>query len=354
VERFRKQLVLASTTIVLVIVLGAVTGIVALRSSVSAQAEARGFDRQILVTERLRERAREIASAARNYMMSGDHEEQQRVLAIIDELKRDRALLDARFTLPHGPSLEAHLDEYQLAIIDAMADFNDDPVERLTRFEDRLAKVRIPLVATFDDLIASERSRRSSLRSASNLGQSAQWTLLLASAIGVMLAIGVCVTVLRRISRVDLTPRARSGSLSQSALLREPFDVMELLDEAIAEHRPRAAQRGLRMRFEPQPGVIVLADRERVREVLDGLLEAAILDGSPSSELVVHVGSGDGGIRVAVIEPGPGCDTTAADPVALLACRQIIEAHGGRLGVQSSSISRTYWFTIPGEPALLR
>jgi hypothetical protein len=41
VERFRKQLVLASTTIVLVIVLGAATGIVALRSSVSAQAEAR-------------------------------------------------------------------------------------------------------------------------------------------------------------------------------------------------------------------------------------------------------------------------------------------------------------------------
>ena len=346
---------MASITIVLVIVLGAVTGILALRSSVSAQAEARAIDAQIVVTERLREKTREIAQSARRYMASGDHKEQQRVLAIIDELSRDRAMLDTRFTLPYGPTFEARLDEYQLGILDAMADFHDDVVERLTRFEDRLAKVRIPLVATFDDLIAHHRSRRAVLRDASNLGRSAQWTLLLASAIGVILAVGLCVSVLRRVAAVGTTTGpSTSRNNVHSALLREPFDVTEVIDEALELHRTRASVRGLRIRFEPQPAVMVLADRERVREVIDSLFEAAILEGRPSSELVVHVGSGDGGIRVAVIEPGPGAGTTWAEPVSLLASRQIVEAHGGRLGVQSSSISRTYWFTLPSEPALLR
>ncbi|HTL35353.1 MAG TPA: hypothetical protein VL326_19625 [Kofleriaceae bacterium] len=344
---------LASITIVLVIVLGAVTGILALRSSVSAQVEARAIDRQIVVAERLRENVREITASGRRYMQSGDRKEQQRVLAIMDDVERDRALLDDRFTLPYGPKFEASLDEYKLGIIDAMADFHDDPVERLTRFEDRLARVRVPLAATFDDMIANERSHRSALRSASSLGRSAQWTLVLASLIGVLLVIGVCVAVLRRLSTITSSD-SRPASNGHRTLLRAPFDVTEVIAESIASQRTRASQRGLHLRFEPQPAVLVLADRERVREVIDNLLEAAIIDARPTSELVFHVGSGDGGIRVAVIEPGPSSDTTNADPVALLLCRQIVEAHGGRLGVQSSAVSRTYWFTLPGEPALLR
>jgi signal transduction histidine kinase len=353
VEQFRKQLVLASTTIVLVIVLGAITGIVALRSSVSAQGQARTIDRQVIVAERLRDRAREMAASGRRYMQSGDQKEQQRVLALIDEMKQDRTRLDLRFTLPYGPKLEATLDEYQLGVIDALADFNDDPVERLTRFEDRLEKVRLPLMATFDDLIGHERSQRTALRSASQLGRGAQWTLLIASAIGVLLAIGLCIAVLRRLSRVE-SVRTSPASSGRIPLLRQQFDVTEVIDEVISENRTRASQRGLSLRFEPQPGATVMADRVRVREVLTQLLHAAILDGRPASQLVVHVGSGDGGVRVAVIEPGPGIETSSADPVSLLLCRQIIEAQGGKLGVQSSSISRTYWFTLPVEPAILR
>jgi signal transduction histidine kinase len=336
----------------LVIVLGAVTGIVALRSSVSAQTEARAIDSQIVVTERLRSRAREIVASGRRYMQSGDRKEQQRVLAIIDDLKRDRALLDSRYTLPYGPKVEATLDEYQLGLIDAMADFHEDPVERLTRFEDRVEKVRLPLSAAFDDLIAHERTRRSQLRSASSLGRSAQWTLLLASAIGVLLAIGLCVAVLRKLSR--LGPAHAAAPNTRPALLRQPFDVTEVIEQAVSGRREMASHRGLRLRFEPQPGAVVMADRDRVREVLDNILDAAIVDGRPSSELVVHVGSAEGGVRVAVIEPGPNADATAADPVSLLLCRQIVEAHGGRLGIQSSAISRTYWFTLPAEPAVLR
>jgi hypothetical protein len=215
--------VLASITIVLVIALGATTGILALRSSVSAQSEARAVDNQIVVTERLREKTREIAASARRYMASGDHKEQQRVLAIVAELEHDRTRLDARFTLPYGPALEARMAEYQLGIIDAMSDFHDDVVERLTRFEDRLAKVRMPLVATFDDLIAHERSRRALLRDASRLGRSAQWTLLLGSAIGIVLAAGVCVAVLRRLRALAAPARINAQSrttATEPAVLR--------------------------------------------------------------------------------------------------------------------------------------
>lgn len=349
-ERFRKQLILASITIVLVMVLSAVTGIVALRSSVAAQTEARTIDGQIVVTERLRGRAREIVASARRYMQSGDAKEQQRVLAIIDDLKRDRSLLDSRFTLPYGPKLEANLDEYQLGVIDAMADFHEDPVERLTRFEDRVEKVRLPLSATFDDLVAHERTRRSELRSASMMGRSAQWTLLLATTIGVLLAIGLCVAVLRKLAKAG--PAVSPANMPRHGLLRQLMDITEVISDAIAKRRAIASQRELRLRFEPQPAAMVMADRDRMREVVDTILDTAILDARPSSELVVHVSSAEGGIRVAVIEPGPGM--AGSDPDSLRASRQLVEAHGGRLGVQSSAISTTYWFTLPVEPAVLR
>ena len=97
-----------------------------------------------------------------------------------------------------------------------------------------------------------------------------------------------------------------------------------------------------------------MADRERVREVVENILDTAILDSRPSSELVVHVSSAEGAIRVAVIEPGPSDSTLTSDSGSLVLSRQLIEAHGGRLGVQSSAISTTYWFTLPVEPAVLR
>jgi len=285
-------------------------------------------------------------------MESGDEKEHQRVLAIIEELRKDRIRLDARLMLPSGPTLESDLDAYQLGALDAISSFEPDPIERLTHFNDRLALVRLPLMESFDDVIASQRARRAQLRSATNLSRSAQWTLLLGSVIGVMLAIGLCVTALRQMSAP--ADRAVPISSSQTSLRRAAFDVTELVEECLAPRRSYATRSGLLLKFEPQPGAMVLCDREQIREVLEDLLDVAIADGRLSSELILRVGNSDGDVRVTIIDPGPRGEPSRADPIAILLLRQIVEAQGGKLGVQSSAISRTYWFTLPSEPALLR
>jgi hypothetical protein len=205
VDRLRTQLALACTTIVVVIALGAATGVAALHSSARAQDTAITIDRHIVSIERLEDTAREIAASARRYMASGDQKEQQRVQALIDDMRREEAQLNARGTLYNGPALDADLDAYQLNILDAMTDFQPDPVERLTRFEDRLVRVKMPMSARFDDILEHERARRTTLRSASGLGENAEWTLVLASAIGIMLVIGVAVTVRRRLAALSRT-----------------------------------------------------------------------------------------------------------------------------------------------------
>jgi CHASE3 domain sensor protein len=197
---FRKQLVLACLTIVLVIALGAVTGVTALRRSMSQQDAARTIDAHIALLEKLRASIREMGASARRYMISGDHKEQQRVLALLDDARAERGQLDVRNSLPHEPLLEVDLDEFTLGVLSATSSFEDDPVVRLTRFENKLEQVRLPLSASFDDVIGRERSRRTAVRDAQNLARSAEWTLLLASSIGVILVVGLCLSVMRRIA----------------------------------------------------------------------------------------------------------------------------------------------------------
>ena len=194
-QGIRTQLILASSTIVLVIVLGAVTGFVALRSSLNEQTRARGMDEQLVALGHLRDNARELAASARRYMISGDAKERQRVLAIMDDVSRDRQVV------AHASALQADLDAYQVGLLQSISVYEDDPIARLEHFEDQLARIRAPLGAALEEIMTAQRDERARLRTAHGLARDAQWTLVLASAIGVMLAIGICVTVLRLVPR---------------------------------------------------------------------------------------------------------------------------------------------------------
>ena len=85
-----------------------------------------------------------------------------------------------------------------------------------------MAGVRLPLSAAYDDINTDQRTRRASLRASSELGRSAQWTLVLASVIGVMLAIGLCVAVLRQLSPQAARSRVAAGSSPPDPSASEP------------------------------------------------------------------------------------------------------------------------------------
>jgi signal transduction histidine kinase len=415
VERsFRRRLILVHASLVIVIALGATTAVLALRSTRSQVAQSREIDERLAMLDRLRADTRELAQSARRYMLSGDLKEQQRVLAIVHAIKDERERLHARATLPSGAVLEADLDEYVAALLGVMSIDDDDAIRRLADFEDELVRIRNPLVMTFDEIASRERARRDTLRSTQTLARGAQWAVLVSSVLGILLAIGAAIGVLRKLSsppdqnvtrsRNELvaaadelrrpleniiaeTSRLRLGARDAGdakaldsiathasrvngmlgelldvtaiqtgaiSLRREQSDALTLVDRAIKDHRDTATAHGVKLRYEAQLAVHVFADRERIRHVLDSLIQIAITSARPGAELVVHVANAEGGVRFAIIESGPGTDSAPANDLALHLCSRVVEAHGGRMGVQTSAISRTYWFTLPTEPSLLR
>ncbi|HEX5059664.1 MAG TPA: hypothetical protein VFV99_09910 [Kofleriaceae bacterium] len=351
---FRHRLIAANVAILFVIAAGAATAVVALQAAMRGTEQTRAIDRHLALLDRLRAETRAIATSARRHVLSGDPAEQQRVLAIVDEMKTTREDLAARHAFTKGPLLEADLEAYVAGVIHSLS-ADGDVQARLSRFEDELERVRNPLTMTFDDVAAQERSRRKALHAADTLARQARWAVLAASLLGAVLVIGTLIAILRALaahSRELLDATAMRTGLT--SLRREPLDAGVFVDRAVKDARDASHARGVRLRYEAQLSLRVVADHERARQVLDSLLQIAIATARSGGELVVHAGAAQGGVRFAIIEANPDTDTVVGHDPALQLCSRVVEAHGGRLGIQTSAISRTYWFTLPTEPVVLR
>jgi signal transduction histidine kinase len=120
----------------------------------------------------------------------------------------------------------------------------------------------------------------------------------------------------------------------------------------------------------PGEQVEAYADPDRVVQVLVNLLSNAIKFSPPNSSVVVSICEVDGQIEVRVSDIGRGVpvdqreaiferfqQVTASDAIekggtglGLPICREIIELHGGRIGVESEAgKGSTFWFRLPAR-----
>ncbi|MDO9223058.1 MAG: PAS domain S-box protein [Caulobacter sp.] len=126
-----------------------------------------------------------------------------------------------------------------------------------------------------------------------------------------------------------------------------------------------AAERGVRVRYRIEKGVdLVLADKVQIQQVLVNLMRNAIeaMQISDSREMSVGASVGrDGMIEVSIADSGPGISPEIAERlfqpffttkaqgmgVGLSISRTIVEAHGGRIWVESNSKGgATFRFTL--------
>ena len=156
-------------------------------------------------------------------------------------------------------------------------------------------------------------------------------------------------------------------------LRRARLDLRDAVSRAAEDYRARLAERGVELRtVVPEAEVWVRADPTRVNQVLVNLLHNALKFSPPGTRVIARVQASGPELLVSVIDEGPGVPRAdrvriferfykvdRARPRAgggtglgLSIARHIVEAHGGRIWVESEEgHGATFRVALPGERA---
>jgi len=168
---------------------------------------------------------------------------------------------------------------------------------------------------------------------------------------------------------LDIT-RLESG---QIRLEQEPIELGGLIAETLDSLASLAAEKEISFTWSlAEPGIAIVADRSKLRQVLVNLIGNAVKFSPPHQTVTVTASRTDDKVKVSVIDQGPGIApqdipylfnkffqaekplTRSAGGVGLglYISKQIVEAHGGKIGVESQlGAGSTFYFTIPIAPA---
>ena len=157
----------------------------------------------------------------------------------------------------------------------------------------------------------------------------------------------------RLISDLRTISLAEAGQLN---LHKRPIDLAELVDRVIERLQLRIEEKGIELRTTiPVDLPVVQADPERLSQILSNLVDNS-LSYTPAGTLVeISATDTAEGIQVSVIDSGPGIPegklpklfdrfwraeksrnrATGGTGLGLAIVRQLTEAHGGRVGVES-------------------
>ncbi len=163
--------------------------------------------------------------------------------------------------------------------------------------------------------------------------------------------------------------RLRSGKVD---LQPRYLDLCELVDGATTLIRPLLDEKGQLLETDvPSPGLVVMGDHRRLEQVLLNLLSNANKFSPEGARISITVKESEGEVTVGVADTGPGIAQEAqrhlfeqfytartSSPshnigagLGLPIAKAIVEAHGGRIWVQSElSRGATFCFSLPKEP----
>lgn len=149
---------------------------------------------------------------------------------------------------------------------------------------------------------------------------------------------------------LDLS-RIEAGEM---ATLMEPVDVVELVSETAQMLASLASQQAVRLQLQGPPQAWALADRKRLKQVLNNLLSNALKYNRRGGRVTVQVGAADRRLVVSVSDTGRGMtaeqlaglyrpfvrferheDTTPGTGIGLVITKRLVELMGGRIEARS-------------------
>jgi signal transduction histidine kinase len=167
------------------------------------------------------------------------------------------------------------------------------------------------------------------------------------------------------VSDLLFTARLQEGRL---ALEREEVDISVLVRHAVDAARPRAVAAGVDLQLDERPVPVVQGELVRLAQLLDNLISNAIKFTPTGGQVRVMLGVEEGTIRLEVSDTGIGISEADRDKLferffraqsalerqiqgtglGLYISKAIVEAHGGRIGVQSfEGTGTTFVVEIP-------
>ena len=147
-------------------------------------------------------------------------------------------------------------------------------------------------------------------------------------------------------------------------LAREPFRIATLIDSTVELFADRAAAQKITLRREGEDA-LVNADQQRVHQVLSNLMGNAFRYTPDGGEIVVGTTLDPDHVTVQVRDTGPGIPAdhlprlferywqrergaSGGLGLGLYICKNLVEAHGGRIWAESTVGSGTqFYFTLP-------